>query len=170
MDISQQTLYAFSSFYHSAFFVTVKFIIGIYVVVLLADITLIVILRGFGADFRTILKGASVPAISKSAMEKKWMKIKDRLETGNNSYYKAAVLEADAIVDKIIMNMGFPGKSLTERLEKIRPAQIPNYDKIKEAHLVRNKIIHERDFSLDKKQTQELLEIYEKFLRSFELL
>jgi len=171
MDIFLTNLIEFfSRFYHSAFFSVVKFLLGIYAAVLFVDIILIVILRGVGYDVRVMLKGMDMPAVSKSKMQKKWAKIKERLESENPSQYKVAILEADIVIDKVLSDMRYPGKNLTERLEKIKPAQLPGYEDLKNAHEIRNRIIHEAGFSVDKKRAEEIVAVYKKLLKDFELL
>ncbi len=170
MDLLSQIGLTIASFYHSSFFAVIKFLLGIYVAVLFVDIALIVILRGVGYDIRIMLKGMDMPAVSKSKMQKKWAKIKERLESDNVSQYKVAILEADIVIDKILSDMRYPGENLTERLEKIKPAQLPGYEDLKSAHNIRNRIIHEADFSVDKKRAEEIIEIYENLLKNFELL
>lgn len=171
MDIFFSSLMNFfSSLYHSAFFVAIKFFLGIYVAVLVADIILILVLKGLGADIRQAIKGMKMPVVTKSKMQRRWMKIKSRLESDNVSQYKVAILEADSVIDKVLSDMGYAGKNMSERLEKLKPAQIPDYEGIKNAHQIRNRIIHEVDFSVGKKQAEETIEIYESLLRNLELL
>lgn len=159
----------FANFYGSAFFSAVKFFLGIYIAILIVDIILILIFKGLGADIRKAIKGMKMPAIPKGRMQKKWAKIKDKLASGNVSQYKVAILEADVVIDKVLSDMGFGGKNVSERLEKIKPIQLYNYEEIKKAHLVRNRIIHEADFEIDKKQAEEVLEIFESLLKHLEL-
>lgn len=169
-DLFSQILDSLKNFYHSPFFSVLKFLLAIYIAVLLVDIILIVILRGFGYDVRMALKGMDMPAVSQSKMKKKWEKIKARLEAENISQYKAAVLEADMLANKIFSDMRIPGKNLSERLENMKPNQIPNYEELKNAHQVRNKIIHEKKFLIEKEKAEEVLRVYEKLLRDLELI
>ncbi|MCX6765706.1 MAG: hypothetical protein NT136_01975 [Candidatus Moranbacteria bacterium] len=170
MDLlSQIGLYAIN-FYHSAFFVVIKFILGVYVAVLVIDIVLIMILKGFGADVRTMLKGMDFPAVPKSQMRKKWAKIRKRLESDNVSQYKVAIIEADSIADKILAGIGFRGKNMTERLEAATPAQLDNLEDIRHAHQIRNRVIQEASFSIDKETAEQVIEVYEKLLKNLELL
>jgi hypothetical protein len=159
-----------ASFYHSSFFGFIKFLLAIYVTVLLADIILIVILRGFGYDVRVALRGMDMPAISKEKMHKKWMQILARIETGNISQYKAAILEADMMANKIFSELRIPGKNLAERLENVKPGQFANQAELKKAHQVSNKIIHEKEFLIEKEKAEEVLRVYERLLRDLDLI
>src|SRR3989344_7262472 len=46
---------------------------------------------------------------------KQWAKILKRLDTGLESEYKLALIEADSFLDEILIRMGFTGDSLEER-------------------------------------------------------
>lgn len=171
MDIfSSSLINFFSGFYHSAFFVVIKFFMVIYITVLFADIVLILMLKGLGADIRQAIKGMKMPTVSKSKMQKKWAKIKGRLESENVSQYKVAIIEADSIIDDVIAKIGYVGKNMTERLDKIKPGQLENLEEIRNIHQIRNRIIHEADFSVDRKIAQQAIEVCEDLLKHLELL
>ncbi|MDP1538726.1 MAG: hypothetical protein Q8M00_01715, partial [bacterium] len=55
-------------------------------------------------------------------IEKDWRKIIARLDTGLESEYKLAVIEADNMVNETLKRMGYGGESLGERLEKLTAA------------------------------------------------
>lgn len=169
-DFLSQFGQSFSGFYNSPFFYVVKIILGIYIAVLFVNIVLIIILKGLGANIRMMLKGMEMPAMPKGRIKKRWEKIKKRLETENISQYKAAILEADNIADKLIEKIGYKGKNMAERLEQIRPGQLYKLEELKKAHQIRNQIIHEADFKVDKKTAEEIIGIYEGLLKNLELL
>jgi hypothetical protein len=66
--------------------------------------------------------------------------------------------------------MAFPGADPAERLAGINSGQIENIEDIKKAHLVKNRIIHDESFALTKEQTQEVLSIYDEFLKYHEVI
>lgn len=160
----------FLKFYNSSFFLVVKFLLAIYVSVLFADIILLLVLRGVGGNIRANFKGMDIPVISPSAMAKKWDKVMARLESGNPSQYKAAILEADAIADEIVKGIGYAGANMTERLEQAVPGQLENLEDLKRAHAMRNRIVFETDLSINKKEAEEIIAIYEKLLKSLAYL
>ena len=155
----------FITFYHSAFFAVIKFILSIYTIVLILDLAMIVFLRGFGMDIRVTMTGVYIP--SRKATRKKWLRIKKRLESGSDTQYKAAILEADKIVDELLDRIGHKGENMPHRLSQLKPGQIENAEELVRAHEVRNNIIHDKEFSVSREQTEEVLGIYEKFLEHF---
>lgn len=164
---------AILSFYNSTFFSIIKFLLGIYVVVLLADIILLLIQRGLGGDIRDTIIGMNVPSeltTRKNRLVKKWNKIKKKMESENKSNWKVAIIEADNIIDDLIERMKYPGENMGERLAGINPGQIGNIEELKRAHEIRNRIIHEENFKLSKKQAEKIIGYYENFLKYFEVL
>ncbi len=165
-----QFLVQISNFYHSGTMIIIKFILGIYVLVLVANIILIVILREPGKDIRTALKGTDFPLIRKSKMQKRWERVRARLASPSPSQYKAAVLEADKIADEILSGIGYKGKNMTEKLDQTTPDHLENLEDLRRAHETRNRIIREKEFSLTQEEAKEIIEVYEKFLKSLEFI
>jgi hypothetical protein len=99
---------------------------------------------------------------------KDWAKITARLETGLESEYKLAVIEADSILNDILKRMDFGGKTLGERLEKLTTAILPNLEQIWETHKIRNNIVHDPDYRLTLDEAKRVLDIYEQALRDLE--
>jgi hypothetical protein len=99
---------------------------------------------------------------------KAWAKITGRLETGLESEYKLAVIEADSILNDILKRMDFGGETLGERLEKLTAATLPNLKQVWEAHKIRNNIVHDPDYRLSLDETRRALVIYEQALRDLQ--
>jgi len=161
------------NFYHSSAFVFIKFILAIYVLVLAVDIILLLIQRGVAGNIRQLVAGINMPSeltTRKSKLKIRWNKILRRLTSANESEYKVAVIEADNIIDDLIKRLGYKGENLGERLANIPAGQLDNLDEIKEAHEIRNRIIHEEDFSVSREKAREVIVKYEHFLRHFEVL
>ena len=81
-----------TNFYHSTFFSVVKFLIGVYTVVLFVDIVLLLIQRGLAGDIRDIRLGINIPKemVKKGPREKlkkRWLTIRQKLETGDQAQF-----------------------------------------------------------------------------------
>jgi hypothetical protein len=162
---------ALKDFYHSPFVLVVKILIGIYLAVVLADIILLLILRDVPGHFRTGMKGMDIPTVSKSKMQKRWDKVKSRIESGDVSQFKVAIIEADAIADEMLAGIGYKGGNMTEKLEQVQSAHLDDHlEALKGAHEIRNKIIHEPNYVVDKRYAEAIIGVYENFLRYLELL
>ena len=159
-----------SFFSDSLLVATIKFFLFVYIFVLLADIVMLFILRGgVSGDLKKTLFGAERPLVSSSTLIKRWEKILARLETGNPSQYKVAILEADAFADEILTEIGRHGETMTEKLNSIHEGQLETKEELAEAHLVRNRIVHEADFALTEEETKKWLGVYRKFFDEVEL-
>lgn len=160
----------FYGFIHSPFFLTLKFILAIYVTVLFADIIMLLMIRGFGSDIKTTFRGTNIPLMFSKKMRKKWNKIEARMETGDYSQYKIAIIEADKIVDGIFKSMNLKGNDMIERMKTLNPEQLEAEEDLEKAHKVRNQIINDPLFNLKKKEVKETLNIYAKFLSENEFM
>ncbi|MDO8663779.1 MAG: hypothetical protein Q7K28_03010 [Candidatus Wildermuthbacteria bacterium] len=99
-----------------------------------------------------------------------WLKIKARMDTGIESEYKLAVIEADAMLDDTLKRMGFGGESLGERLERLTIASLPNLEEIKAIHNVRNNIVHDPDYRLSLEEARRVIAVFEKSLTDLQAL
>ena len=156
--------------YHSPLVFAIKFFLAVYVTVLFADLILLLALRGVSTNLRVMMKGMDIPTVSKGKMHRNWDKIKERLMSENPSQYKVAVLEADRVADQMLEGIGYKGENMAERLKNITAVHVSNIDELLRAHDVRNQIIHDPNFVIDKKTAVELVGVYENFLRSMEFL
>jgi hypothetical protein len=161
-------------FYNSTFFSIVKFILGIYTVVVFADIILLLAQRGFsGGDIRETLYGLDIPPellTRKGRLLKKWNKVREKTKSAREEDWKIAIISADDIIDDLIKRMGYKGENMGERLAGINPGQIENIEELKKAHEFRNRIIHEENLKLTKEEVEEVMGYFENFLKYFEVL
>jgi len=99
-----------------------------------------------------------------------WSKTRARLDTGMESEYKLAIIEADSIIDDILSKMGFGGASLGERLEKLTAVSLPNLEELKAAHMTRNNIVHDPNYRLSLDEARQAIAIFEKSLTDLQAL
>lgn len=175
MEIDIESIYIFlaslaNSFLNSGFFFFVKFILAIYVIVLFVDMVLLLTLRGLGGDIKNTLKGANMPLVSKKKIQKQWDSIESRLRIENEQQDKLAILEADKLVDQILFDIGYKGSNMKERLESADSNQIEELDSLIEAHEIRNKIINDSNFHLNKEEVKRVMNIYREFLENLEII
>jgi ABC-type lipoprotein release transport system permease subunit len=156
-------------FDQSTLWLVVKFFLLVYVVVLLVDIVLMLVLKGLSADLKTALYGSNRPLHSKNKTIKRWETIRERLESGNPSQYKVAVLEADALADEMLTGIGYKGATMAEKLGAVRGGQLETKELLAQAHEARNQIIHDPHFSLSREEALGFLDSFEKFFHEIEL-
>jgi deoxyribodipyrimidine photolyase-like uncharacterized protein len=100
----------------------------------------------------------------------KWRKIEKRLESKIEADFKLAVLEADELLEKIMNEIGYQGKDLTEKLERITEDVISNLKELKEARKIKDDIVEDPTFRLSEEEAKRILKIYEKALKDLQAL
>ncbi len=98
-------------------------------------------------------------------IETTWQKIISKTESELEKDFKLAIIEADALVDTILKRKGYPGENMAERLKSVSQKNMPSLNELWEAHKTRNKISHESEFSLSKKEAARILKIYKQILQ-----
>ncbi len=112
----------------------------------------------------------AVPSYLPKKTGKRWVKIEQRLESGQEAELKLAVIEADKFFDDILKRIGYLGKDMGERLRKINSSQMANIDDIWSAHKIRNNIVHDVDYKLINIDAEEAVGAYKKALEELEVL
>jgi hypothetical protein len=159
------------AFYNSPFVLVVKILAGIYLAVLTINIILLLIFRDIPAHLRVGIKGMDLPLVTKSKMQKRWESIKDRLKGENVSQYKVAIIEADTLAEEILGGIGYTGANMGEKLEQVGSAHLDEHlESLKGVHQIRNRIVHETDFEIDRRMAEAVIGVYENFLRYLEYL
>lgn len=173
VDVTQLAIVVWGSvmqfFDDSILFLVLKFFLFIYVAVLFVDIVLLLALKGLSSDLKTALYGAERPLTSRTTLIKRFEAICARLETGNPSQYKVALLEADAFADEILKGIGYQGATMTEKLQVVKGGQLQTKDILAAAHEVRNQIVHDATFVLTREEAEQHLEGYRRFFDEVEL-
>lgn len=96
----------------------------------------------------------------------RWKEIKKRLDSENPLEWKMAIIGADSLMDEILENIGYHGKTMDERLKIIEPSDFDNLKNVWEARRVRNKIAHEWEtFELSKEEAKTAVNKYEQALK-----
>lgn len=163
----QNWLAAFSD---STSFLVIKIIIGLYTLVLAADVIMLLIQRGISGDVRENQLGLNVPPElvnngARKRLRKRWEKLRGGLSSGNEGKYKIMIIEADRIIDTLIFGMGFTeGETFGERLDNIPPGQVEDVASIKEAHNIRNRVVLDDNFKVDRELAESTMVLFEKFL------
>jgi hypothetical protein len=104
-------------------------------------------------------------AISKNP---KWVKVLSNVFSEHSGDWKLAVIEADAILEDLMQDLGFKGESLGERLKNTNQENFRNLTSAWEVHTIRNRIAHEgMSFDLSQHEAKRIISIYEKIFRDY---
>ncbi len=94
----------------------------------------------------------------------KWENILRLVESENPNDWKAAIIDADNLLDSILIEQGFAGTSLGERLKNSKFDTIQN---AWEGHKIRNSIAHDSNFNLTKRETKRAIQNFSLVFNEF---
>lgn len=111
-----------------------------------------------------LLTGKRGYTFDRQAYQAKFLSIENRLNQKNAATYMVTVISADKLLDKAMMEMGVPGKTMGERLKKCGD-KFSNLNAVWRAHKLRNALAHESDLEISYKQAYNALQIYKQALK-----
>ena len=94
----------------------------------------------------------------------RFLKIENSLTRENKLSYNVSVIEADKLLDRALMELGVPGKTMGERL-KASSHRFSQLNSVWYAHKQRNQIAHEQDFNLEYNQAKHALATFRQALK-----
>ncbi len=103
-------------------------------------------------------------------LTKQWDRIFKKLNTGRETEYKLAVIEADSLLEDMLKKSGYSGRTFEEKIKNLSPAVFKDKEQLLKAHMCRNYIISNPDFKLGAEQAKKILETYRSVLIGLGLL
>ena len=100
-------------------------------------------------------------AFGQREMSKQWDRIKKRIESGAESDYKLAIIDADDFLAEVLDNRGYDGKDFEESINKAGKLIAPILNDVLNAHEIRNFIVYNPDYKLSVDQAKKVLDTYE---------
>jgi hypothetical protein len=85
----------------------------------------------------------------RKALLRRWKEVESLLDAPGEMSLKLAVIEADKLLDHALKAMAMPGETLGERL-KFAAYKYPKLKDVWWAHRVRNRLVHEASYRLDR--------------------
>lgn len=101
-------------------------------------------------------------SLDREEYRRRWEKIQKYL--GHEDTLSMAVIEADKLLDKALKESKFKGTTMAERMVSAGKS-FSKKDHVWMAHKLRNKIAHESDARVTKRQTRAALSAYLRALR-----
>lgn len=98
------------------------------------------------------------------AYQAKFLAIENKLSKDNSATFVTTIIDGDKLLDKAMIEMGIPGKTMGERLKKAGE-RFTNLNAVWRAHKLRNTIAHESGFEVSYKQASNALTIYKQALK-----
>ena len=100
--------------------------------------------------------------------ETRWSKVEKLFTSNNESDWRLGIIEADAMLEDLTLQLGYPGANLGERLKSADQRSFPMLQPAWQAHLLRNRIAHEgMNFHLPQHEAWRAFKIYENIFRGY---
>jgi len=94
----------------------------------------------------------------------KFLEIENKLVQTNPASFVTTVINGDKLLDKALVEMGIPGKTMGDRLKRAG-GKFTNLNAVWRAHKLRNAIAHESDIEISYKQAYNALAVYKQALK-----
>ena len=111
-----------------------------------------------------LLTGKRGYTFNRQAYQTKFLSIENKLNQHHAATFMTTVIEADKLLDKAMIEMGIPGKTMGERLKK-GGDRFTNLNAVWRAHKLRNALAHESDLEISYKQAYNALQVYKQALK-----
>ncbi len=107
------------------------------------------------------------PSEEKKSNER-WMHVLQLLESYNQSDWRAAIIEADIILEEMLEKMAYEGASIGDKLKNVETSDFLTLNQAWEAHKVRNKIAHGgSDFAISQHEARKVIGLYQEVFEEF---
>lgn len=110
------------------------------------------------------------PDAEEEFARKTWQDVLQKLESPSASDWNIAIIRADAIVDGILKEMDLPGETMAERLKALDPAKLTSFHELWDAHLLRNRIVHETEQVVSREEARFAVNAFGKALKELAYL
>ena len=112
-----------------------------------------------------LLTGKRGYTFNKEAYQAKFLAIENKLVQTSPATWTVCIIEADKLLDKALIEMGIPGKTMGDRLKRSGD-KFENLNSVWRVHKLRNAIAHEAGFEISYKQAANGLNIYKTALKN----
>jgi len=83
------------------------------------------------------------PGTTTSGENPRWLHIQNLIDGEKLSEWREAIIEADIMLDDVLVRQGYVGDGVGEKLKAVEPADFKSLQDAWEAHKVRNQIAHQ---------------------------
>ena len=99
---------------------------------------------------------------------KRWNKVLGDLESTNQNDWKQAIIEADVMLEELLVKLGYQGEGVGEMLRRATTSDFKTLPQAGEAHGVRNRIAHDASaFLLSHHEARRVINLYRQVFEEF---
>ena len=96
----------------------------------------------------------------------RWAHVMNLIESGQESDWRQAIIEADIMLDDLLAQLGYQGASVGEKLKAVDPSHFHTLQDAWDAHKVRNDIAHQgSQYPLSGQMAYRTIAHYENVMR-----
>ncbi len=114
-------------------------------------------------NFRRFVASRKYDLGDRNSMRNRWKEVESLLDAPGELSPKLAVIEADKLLDHALKAMAMPGDTLGERL-KFAAYKYPKLREVWWAHKVRNQLVHEASYRLDRSLARKAVRSFRRAL------
>ncbi len=111
-----------------------------------------------------LLTGKRGYIFNRKVYQSRFLAIENKLKENNPATFMTTIIEADKLLDKALIEMGAPGKTMGDRLKKSGD-KFSNLNSVWRVHKMRNAIAHESGYEVSYRQAFNALAIYKQALK-----
>lgn len=97
---------------------------------------------------------------------KQWNRIKRRIQSGLESDYKLAIIDADDFLLDVLDSAGYEAKDFKESIAKAGKLLAPILSDVLAAHEARNSIVYNPEYKVSTSQVNKILDTYEAAIKN----
>ena len=112
---------------------------------------------------RNIMRRQRMRGLSRAEVEKRWKEIEMLMKQSSINGYKLAILEADKLLDHTMKSLMYSGENMGQRL-KFACHKYPDLQPVWRAHIMRNKIAHDVNYRVTRKNSVDAIKEFKKAL------
>lgn len=112
--------------------------------------------------FMSLTRRGTRKHLDQDKYRSRWLAITQNAGSTSQSW-QFAIVSADKLLDSALKERGISGKTMGERM-KSGKAHFSNLDSVWRAHKLRNRIAHEDNIQVSKRQTDEALKVFKRAL------
>ncbi len=106
-----------------------------------------------------------VITLRQTVFREKWKNVQKKFHGGSPEAMRITIIEADALADEALKQMGLKGDTMADRLSRLDADDVPSLQRIWRAHRLRNDIVHRAGFSFPPEDAQAALADIEAFMQ-----
>lgn len=92
----------------------------------------------------------------------RWNNVVARMGTPDESQWKLALIEADALLDYVLQQRGTPGATMGERMQNLSADTFPLLESAWRVHRIRNYLVHNVEYELNIAVASRAFELYRR--------